>query len=171
VDGTVQRDWLYNLVQDPQHAGKRVLLLTHHDGFDIDPSNGRIATKTLYNDMLSAMQASGGATGAHDWWWYWGHVHAPIVYDRIGLGNNSSLSARCSGHGAIPYLPFPRESEELGDGTIQVRWAEGELANAGGDPKRALNGFTLITLSGISIVEEYYDENGRCRWSSVQVQP
>src|SRR5262249_41371006 len=89
VDGTVQRDWLYNIIQDPKHAGKRVLLLTHHDGFNINPGSGAVARNPLFDEIMAVMQvhpdpsATGRTLRAHDWWWYWGHVHAPIVYERI----------------------------------------------------------------------------------------
>jgi hypothetical protein len=174
ADGTVQRDWLHGLLRDPQHAGKRVIILTHHDGFNVARS-GAITVNTLWTEMTGCLRgqlnpaAPGELIGVHDWWWYWGHVHAPIVYERVFFQDNSAVSARCAGHGAIPYYPFPRNYIEMGDGTIRVKWAETEPANAGDgtDPKRALNGYVLLTLTGRSIVEEFYNEHGRLRWSSV----
>lgn len=171
--GTVQREWLYALLNDRRHAGKRVLLLTHHDGFDINPGSRAVTKSTLYDEVKAAMGAPsdpallGHSAGPQDWWWYWGHVHAPVVYQRILYDGASSISPRCAGHGAIPFLPYPANYAELGDGTFEIAWAETKRANADGDVKRALNGFALITLTGPTIEERFYDENGYCRWSSV----
>lgn len=155
-NGMVQLEWMRELLK--QHAGKRVIMLTHHDGFDMNPATGQVSLKPLYQQM------TGELTGRREWWWYWGHVHAGIAYRRIALSKNSTVTARCVGHGGIPYEPFPHNLAELGDGTVAVEWAECELAGRGGNPKRAPNGFLLITLDGSNIHEEFYDELGRKRW-------
>jgi Calcineurin-like phosphoesterase len=157
-DGLVQLQWLREVLRE--NPDKRVILLSHHDGFDVNPATRAVSRKPLLRQVL------GEFSGVHDWWWYFGHVHAPIVYQRLFFANNSTLSARCVGHGAVPYEPFPRDLEKLGDGEVRVQWSETDLARNGGDPRRAPNGFLLLTLTGAEIKEEFYDELGRKRWSN-----
>jgi len=156
--GLVQLLWLREVLG--QNPGKRVILLTHHDGFDVNPATGAVSRKPLLSRVTGEM------SHVPDWWWYFGHVHAPIVYDRIFFTKDSSLSARCVGHGAVPYEPFPHELDRLGDREVKVTWAETDLARNGGDSRRAPNGFALLTLRGAEIKEELYDELGRKRWSN-----
>lgn len=157
-DGLVQLEWLREVLG--QNPNKRVILLTHHDGFDVNPATRAVSRKPLWGGVTGEM------SGVRDWWWYFGHVHAPIVYKRIFFRNNSSVSARCVGHGAVPYEPFPPDLARLGDGEVVVQWAETDLARNGGDSRRAPNGFLLVTLKGAEIREEFYDELGRQRWSN-----
>lgn len=157
-NGMDQLNWLRDVLRE--HGNKRVILLTHHDGFDVNPGTAKVSRKPLFQQVITEMKA------VRDWWWYFGHVHAGIAYCRLFFGNNSSLSARCVGHGAVPYEPFPPHLERLGDGEIRVMWAETDFARNGGDPRRAPNGFMLLTLNGAEIKEEFYDELGRQRWSN-----
>ena len=157
-DGMAKVTWIRDLLK--QHAGKRVVLLTHHDGFDVNPGNGKVSRKPLYQ------RVTGEFGEVSDWWWYWGHVHTAITYGRLFFDRNSSLSARCVGHGAIPFEPFARDLNRLGDGEVRVEWAETDLARNGGDSRRAPNGFLLLTLKGAELREEFYDELGRQRWSN-----
>jgi hypothetical protein len=175
-NGMVQRDWLHKLLHDPAQAGKRVIILTHHDGFNIDPGSGAVAVKPLWTEMTGCLRGNmspsraGELIGVRDWWWYWGHVHAPSVYRRIFFSDNSSVSPRCAGHGAIPYLPYPVDYGNYGDGIIQIQFAETVTENPSPtdetDKDRAPNGYALLTLTGATIKEEFFDENGRSRWSN-----
>jgi calcineurin-like phosphoesterase family protein len=157
-DGTIQIEWMSELLK--QHAGKRVILLTHHDGFDIDPLTGAVTFKPLYQAVIQQLK------GVRDLFWYWGHVHTVIAYQQIILNQNSTFSARCVGHGAIPYEPFPKDFTRLGNRDVRVRWAETRPAN-NAKPARAFNGFLLLTLSGADLKEEFYDELGNQCWSNV----
>lgn len=156
--GTIQIEWLSDVLA--QHAGKRVILLTHHDGFDVDPITGTVTPKPLYSNVLPLLK------GVRDFFWYWGHVHTVIAYEQIMLTQNSTFSARCVGHGAIPYEPFPKDFTRLGNRDVRVRWAETRPANSA-KPPRAFNGFLLLTLNGADIREEFYDELGHQCWSNV----
>jgi hypothetical protein len=158
TNGTDQVEWLIALLK--ANAGKRVIMLTHHDGFSVNTVTGEITMRPLYNELTHIM------TDVRDWWWYWGHAHNVVVYERVSLDNRSSVTPRCAGHGAIPYLPARPDLSKLGKGNIKVQWAESDLARITGDPKRAPNGFVLITLTGADLHEEYYDEFGRIRWSN-----
>jgi len=154
-NGTVQVEWLSEVLRE--HAGKRVILLTHHDGFDVDPITGAVATKPLYQMVMQQLK------DVRDFFWYWGHVHTAIVYEQIMLNRTSTFSARCVGHGAIPYVGFPKELSRLGQGDVKVRWAE----TRPDPPQRAFNGFLLLTLKGADLTEEFYDELGNQCWSNV----
>jgi hypothetical protein len=157
-DGMVQSQWLAGLLKENAH--KRVIILTHHDGFDVQPVTGKVSRKPLYQQVTAQMAT------VHDWWWYWGHVHGVIAYERIFFDNNAAVTARCIGHGAIPYLPFPPDLSHLGDGTVRVQWVETDLARNGGDLRRAPNGYLLLTLTGAELHEQLFDELGRTRWSN-----
>jgi Calcineurin-like phosphoesterase len=135
-DGLVQLQWLREVLA--QNPNKRVILLSHHDGFDVNPVTRAVSRKPLLRQVM------GEFSRVQDWWWYFGHVHAPIVYQRIFFGNNSSVSARCVGHGAVPYEPFPHDLAKLGDAQVRVQWSETDLARNGGDSRRAPNGFLLL---------------------------
>jgi hypothetical protein len=158
VADMAQVNWLKQVLQLHQH--KRVILMTHHDGFDVDPSSGKVTIKPLYRQITALMQ------NVKDWWWYWGHVHTAIAYRRIFFTNNSAVTPRCVGHGAIPYMPFPRDFSRLGGGIVAVEWTETDLARDPALPLRAPNGFLLVTLDGADLREEFYDENDRQRWSN-----
>ena len=154
--GTCQRDWLIDLLRNPEHARKRLMILTHHDGFDVD--EGKVKEKDLWQVMTNLI----GNT--RDCLWYWGHVHAGIAYKPIQLDGNTLLRARCVGHGGVPYLPFG-DLAIYGDQKYAIEWAEQERAKTG-DPRRALNGYMIVALNGSRITEEFYDENGRRRWQA-----
>jgi hypothetical protein len=151
--GMAQVNWLRALLNDAQHRNKRLMLLTHHDGFDVKV--GEAMTKGLYKELEQYVQN-------RECFWYWGHVHGGIVYRPTQLGASTRLYARCLGHGGVPYAPYP-DLKTLGQGKIAVEWAEREKANTG-DPRRAWNGYAVLTLNGPDIKEEFYDENGRKRW-------
>jgi Calcineurin-like phosphoesterase len=158
ANGTDQSDWLIDVLKS--NAGKRVIMLTHHDGFSVNTVTGEVTMQPLYNDLTQIMSE------VRDWWWYWGHVHNVMVYERIALGVNSSVTPRCVGHGAIPYLPSRPDFTKLGRDKFKVSWSESDLARKNGDPKRAPNGFAIVTLTGADLHEEFYDEFGRLRWSN-----
>jgi Calcineurin-like phosphoesterase len=157
-DGTIQIEWMSELLK--QNAGKRVILLTHHDGFDVDPLTGAVTLKPLYQVVIQHLK------DVRDFFWYWGHVHTGIAYKQIILNQNSTFSARCVGHGAIPYEPFPKDFTRLGNQDVRVLWAETRPAN-NAKPARAFNGFLLLTLTGADLREEFYDELGNQCWSNV----
>lgn len=158
VNGSDQVEWLLDLLKS--NPGKRVILLTHHDGFTVNTVSGEVTMRPLYNEATRIL------SDVRDWWWYWGHVHDVVVYKRIPLGSNSSVTPRCVGHGAIPFLPARPDVDRLGLDKFRVQWAESDLARKNGDPKRAPNGFALVTLTGADLHEEFYDEFGRLRWSN-----
>jgi hypothetical protein len=154
--GDAQTKWLTALLGDSQHAAKRLMVLTHHDGFDVKV--GEAKQKALFAEVI------GYVGNSRDVLWYWGHVHGGLVFEPIALGTNTHLYARCAGHGGVPYKPYPK-LETLGANAIKVAWAERELATTG-DTRRAWNGYVLLTLNGPKVKEEFFDENGRKRFQN-----
>ncbi len=144
----VQNSFLLTLQANAQLAGKRLILLTHHNGLDETGST----TNTLWDQVMGAYPAGGGPA-----YWYWGHIHVGAVYQPKGPGNTL---CRCSGHGGLPM----GEATELQN--PNVVWYENRLANDPDVPQRVLDGFTVLELEGANIQETFYDEDGGIAWQS-----
>jgi len=135
--GEDQINWLKTLPKN-----KRIIVLSHHEGYDIQGVN----KGPVYNQLVNAL-------GREPNFWYWGHLHNAIVYKPKG-----GFYGRCVGHGAIPY----------GDARIlkhsaNVAWYEDKSANDPDIPVRVLNGFVHINLDGNKLSEKLIDENGNER--------
>jgi hypothetical protein len=131
---------------------RKVIVLTHHNGLSQD---GKSKT-TLWDQVLSAFPAGQGPA-----LWYWGHVHAGIVYQPQSPqpGSPPSVLCRCCGHGALPW----GQASELASNP-NVRWYENRLAHDPEIQKRVLDGFAVLYLNGPDINEVFYDENGGAAW-------
>ena len=144
--GTTQVQFLQSKVA----TGKQMIVLTHHNGLAEDGSS----TTGLWSQVLSAFPAGSGPA-----YWYWGHVHAGVVYKPRGPAN---VPSRCCGHGALPW----GQATHLGNNNPNVLWYEDRFANDPDIPERVLNGFTVLYLDGPKIEEIFYDENGGVAWHS-----
>ena len=129
--------------------GKKVIVLTHHNGLTEDGSK----PTALWSQVMSAFP-EGGAPA----YWYWGHVHAAVVYQPQTQGPTNVL-CRCCGHGALPW----GHALELANNP-KVVWYENRLAKDPDIPQRVLNGFAVLYLDGPNINEVFYDENGGAAW-------
>jgi Calcineurin-like phosphoesterase len=136
-------------LQQQVAKGKRVILLTHHNGIAEDGSS----PTNLWNEVMSGFPANSGPA-----YWYWGHVHAGVVYQPQANGT-AAVPCRCCGHGALPW----GEATELA-GNAHVLWYENRSAHDPDIPQRVLNGFAMLYLSGPNIEEVFYDENGGVAW-------
>lgn len=133
-------------------APKRAILLTHHNGLSVDG----MTPSALWGQVTSRFAGL-------ELWWYWGHIHAGIVYSdrdtrgqmRPNSGGIGIVHARCSGHGAVPA----GEPESLVANPSAV-WHENrtvpDLLYAG----RVYNGLVSLTLNGVNLTEEFLDEEG-----------
>ena len=158
IDTDVQLAWMATLTRAARQAGRRVILLTHHAGVDVEPAGAAVTVTVadIWHQVLHAMD------GGPDYW-YWGHVHAGYALAPFPVAGGRSLMARCVGHCGVPWLPFNAESG-LGGNGFTLEWAENRKANDVDEPARALNGFLVLRLNGNQIAEEFRDENGNLRW-------
>jgi hypothetical protein len=144
-----QLDWITALGRAGVFGGggkrKQVMVLTHHQGHELD---GKVIDQ-LWKPLTDAL---GGGPD----YWYWGHIHGAAVFKPIPTLDGRAVHARLVGHGGIPYQA---------DGPkAPLVWTE--QGNAG-DPKiknRSLNGFVLLHLDGPRLSEEFIGEDGSHRW-------
>ena len=149
MDGSLEPAWRQDssdVPADQVAKGKKVIVLTHHNGLSEDGSS----PTNLWPQVMSGF-ASGGPT-----LWYWGHVHAGAVYKPFGPAN---MATRCCGHGALPW----GQASSLAN-SQNVVWYEHRSANDPDIPQRVLNGFAVLSLNGPSAQETFYDENGGLAW-------
>jgi len=156
VDDSPQVVWLRATVEKARTHGKRIVLLTHHQGLDIDPERNVVTYEERFWNQVRNAFGGGGPD-----FWYWGHVHAGIAYKPIAVGG-TQVRLRCVGHGGVPYAPFPAP-ETLGDKGVGVVWAETEQAGDPDEHRRALNGFVTLALDGPHLTESFHDEHGNVR--------
>lgn len=143
IDSQIQLPYLMNLAR----LGKKVVVLTHHNGLSED---GAKQTK-LWSQVMGAFPV-GQAPEA----WYWGHVHAGVVYS---LQPGISTLCRCLGHGALPM-----GSASILSNNKNVVWSENRSAGDQNDPLRVLNGFVILNFQNQTLTETFYDENGNVAW-------
>ena len=130
---------------------KKIIVLTHHNGLEEDGS----ATTRIWDQVMSAFPANNGPA-----YWYWGHVHAAVVYQNATT-QARNVACRCCGHSALPW----GHASSL-DNNQNVVWYENRSARDPDIPERVLNGFAILSLDGGQIKEVFYDENGGIAWSS-----
>jgi hypothetical protein len=152
LDGSLGNDGVQvGFLRDQVQKGKKVIVLTHHNGLTDDGS----ATNTLWDQVMSAFPADAGPA-----LWYWGHIHAGVAYQNHDpQGRN--VPCRCCGHGAIPWGQAP-----VFNNPANVLWYEKRPAHDPDIPERVLNGFAVLYLNGPDVVEVFYDENGGGAWRS-----
>jgi predicted phosphodiesterase len=152
-DGALDAAAQIPFLQAQAQKGKKVIVLTHHNGLAEDgsiPAAGT-AQSRLWNDVMQAFQGSPPPA-----YWYWGHVHTGVVYNPV-----NGILCRCAGHGALPWAT----ASEL-QNNPNVAWVEKRLANDPDDTLRLCNGFAVLSLAGANISETFYDENGQVAWTS-----
>ena len=140
--------------------GKKVIVLTHHNGFNLGGFDPGKPLK-LFTEVMEAFR--GVAPPAY---WYWGHIHAGAVYKPLKEFNG--MLCRCAGHAALPW----GLSSELQEGHKpggQVEWFEDMNAGDPDDKLRVFNGCVLLELDGDNLLETFYDEKGRIAWASGKV--
>ena len=154
MDGSLGSNAQSSFLQDLAKKGKKVIVLTHHNGLPEDgsvPANGSPPTK-LWAEVMRSFAGSPPPA-----YWYWGHVHAGVVYKPQANG----VLCRCAGHGALPW----GLASEL-ENNPNVVWFERTKAGDPTDPVRVLNGFVLLKLDGANFTETFYNENGEVAWQS-----
>jgi Calcineurin-like phosphoesterase len=148
MDGSLGSSAQVQFLKEQAQKGKKVILLTHHNGLAQDGS----APTGLWQEVMSCFPAGSGPA-----YWYWGHVHAGVVYQP-----QSGVQCRCTGHAALPW----GYASDLDN--AKVAWFEKRNAGDPSDPLRVYNGFTFLQLNGTGLQEIFYDENGGIAWSADQ---
>jgi hypothetical protein len=149
LDETRQLAYLRELADRALAGGKRIILLTHHNPVSEDGSE----TNALWDQVMGACRRTGGKNPLARW--YWGHVHAGVVYkDREGVG------LRCAGHGAIPWGKAAQYSNNP-----HVLWYE-TRPNPLQPDLRVMNGYAGLVFDGPALRETFYDQTGRVSWQS-----
>jgi hypothetical protein len=147
LDGRLD-DGQINFLRQQIDKKKSAIVLTHHNGLSLDGT-----TNTgLWNQVATAYPTP------YPLYWYWGHVHAGVVYT-----DSIEIKPRCCGHGSLPHS----SSSILRDSPVpRTKWFESRLAHDPDIPERVLNGFAMLYLDGDSLEEVWYDENGGVAWHS-----
>jgi Calcineurin-like phosphoesterase len=138
-------------LQDIAKRGKKVIVLTHHNGLPVSgvPSD---TPPQLYTDVMSAFAGQNPPA-----YWYYGHEHMAVAYMQL-----NGMLCRCLGHAALPW--GLSSDLQVAQAKGQVQWFE--RCNAG-DPDeklRVFNGFVFLQLNGPDLTETFYDETGRVAW-------
>jgi hypothetical protein len=122
--------------------------------------NGGTQDTGMMNQIFAAASKAGNMAD----YWFFGHEHAVAVFEPMQW-QFKLVKPRVIGHGGIPYVPST--IGDKGNG-VKVTWTETEHYAIGkGDPTCGLNGFGTLTfpLAGGDIVENYYDDSGRLRYT------
>jgi hypothetical protein len=160
MNGALTDNDQINFIKGLDTANKKVIVLTHHNGTNIEGT----AALPLWQNVFDAL---GGAPD----FWYWGHVHNVIVYSAQSFPAQHQTNARCPGHGAIPFGVGYGLMDQTGANKPSVEYFAHELMSdsyPNTDPrqsKRVLNGFAMLTFTPDSIGEEIIDQKGVVRWS------
>jgi hypothetical protein len=140
-----QAAWAKSVLTAPENAGKKGLLLSHHQVVSAFEGGG----KSILREKIQPVLATGRVDG-----WIWGHEHRCMVYrpgvERIGF-------ACCLGHGGVPvYMPRTDADPLPEPATYEFR-----DSFVKGLETWALFGFAVLELNGPEIAVRYIDENGR----------
>lgn len=147
LDGSIGTGAQVDFLRQVASRGKKVIVLTHHNGLQQDGS----ATTGLWSEVMGAFPASSPPA-----YWYWGHVHAGIVY----VPQANGTLCRCTGHAALPW----GFASELANNP-NVVWFETGNAGDPDDTLRVLNGYTVVQLNGADLTETFCNENGGVAWT------
>ena len=158
--GALIDDHQKNFIQSLDTTHKKVIVLTHHNGTNIEGT----APLSLWHEVTSAF-------GKAPDFWYWGHIHNAIVYSAHSFPAQQGVQARCVGHGAIPFGVAYGLQNPDGSNKPSIAYFAHELLSSVfphtdvQQANRVLNGFMLLTLKADAITEELIDQMGVVRWS------
>ena len=160
MHGALTDDAQINFIHTLDTANKKVIVLTHHNGTNIEGTQ----PLPLWDQLTEAL-------GRAPDYWYWGHIHNAVVYSDQSFAAQKGVKARCVGHGAIPFGVGYGLTDSNGVNKPSVEYFAHELLSSvyantdAQQANRVLNGFAVITLSGDSILEEFVDQTGGVNWS------
>ena len=161
MNGALTDDNQINFIKGLTTANKKVIVLTHHNGTNIE---GTAPLQPLWDNVTSAL-------GRPPDFWIWGHIHNAIVYSDQSFPAQNGVKARCVGHGGIPFGVGYGLQDQNGANKPSIEYFARELLSSSypntdaQQAKRVLNGFAMLTLTADSITEEFIDQTGSVRWS------
>ena len=140
-------------------GGQTLILLTHHNGLNLD---GSIPTEAddsylLWQQVTQVVKQLPAGSGKNVYW-YWGHEHVGAVYQPQRV-NGTTFLPRCCGHGCIPW-GFATDLSQSG----HVLWFEKQNLGPGAN-YFVTNGYATLTLSGASLTESFWNQDGKQSWS------
>lgn len=159
MDGALTDYDQINFMKGIDVTNKKVIVMTHHNALK-NPGTTRLP---LWDDMNKAL-------GNKDPdFWYWGHLHNGIAYTSEANANKAIV--RCIGHGGIPFAKatglYQDDGSKTGANNKEIAYYSGENLpiQKGVMHKLAPNGFGILTISGKSLKEEFFNQDGKSEWS------
>ncbi|USE37895.1 hypothetical protein [Endozoicomonas sp. SCSIO W0465] len=143
-----------NFLHQMGQTGKKVMVVTHHNGLTLDGTEQNNPLWGQVHDYL----------GRDPDYWIWAHIHQGAVYSNQSAAG--STVARCWGHGAIPVGRASVMYQSDGSLVPEVAYYSDTPYP---DPDREqelriLNGYGLLKFSGTSVTEQMFDQHGTLQW-------
>ncbi len=164
-----QREFIQQKTAQARKHGKKIIIMTHHNPIQVDGTLDK-KKRVLWDQMVTAMTIKKKKN--YPDYWYWGHIHAGIVYTKGCDLGKFNVKSRCSGHAAIPFSKAFILKHAKAEGIVSY-YANTLMKETASKPaipaqkNRMLNGWTMITLDGSEIIEEFYETgNPKPVWSN-----
>jgi hypothetical protein len=153
---TQQAEWLRGLVQSKTCDPAKCIIMTHHAPITYDGSALETYTDSSGNTYGLWTEVT-AALGAPPAYWYYGHIHNGIIYNRSNPLTGGGSLLRCLGNGALPY-GNAWGLKNVPAGVIDYYYKTPNPS----DPNGILlyNGFVLLTLTKNGPVQEQFYQQG-----------
>ncbi len=143
-----------NFLHQMGQSGKKVMLVTHHNGLTLD---GKEQNNPLWSQVREYL-------GRDPDYWIWAHIHQGAAYsDQSAAG---TTVGRCWGHGAIPVGRASVMYQSDGSLIPEVAYYS-DTPYPDPDREQELrirNGFGLLKFSGTTVAEQMFDQYGNLQW-------
>jgi len=153
-DGEINADQ-EKLLQDCALKNKHILIFSHHNGYSVVPN------AALNNFGKQVLECLNGLDSNKVVVWYYGHVHAGVVYKK-NTDIGKKVFMRLSGHGGIPWGNAKVFSKDQ-----RIAWFEQHEKGAPFKTDRVVNGWTFLTLGSNFFEEKFNKEDGNSTWSKI----
>jgi hypothetical protein len=156
---TRQAEWLADRIIEGRRAGRRTILLSQHEPFQL----GVAQSNPLLKQILSCVTVA-GQCGID--YWFWGDEHYCALYRKSDV---VPFFGCCIGHGGHPiYIQDiwrMQSDDQRGLYVAKADWVDDSLRFPGGSPAENLanNGFCRIILAPSQLDVEFVDWYGRSR--------
>ena len=139
--------WHQERLQEAKAAGRRTVLLSHHQLFTAYDSIGSEAVNGLllsvFKDLLDAVSI-----------WFWGHEHDLAIYEPyMGLERG-----RCVGCSAIPVLVESNRAPKFDTPLVSDPVNSGQPIQLGDNGTVYNHGYAIMSLQGAKASVAYYQD-------------